>query len=92
MDGAELHQWWTSYQVEPWGEAREDLRMAILASTMVRLHAPKATVKLEDFLPDFYKEYRPKVDERTIRKSQAAFLLMTRMIGGTVKRPGDAST
>ena len=99
MDGAELHQWWISYQVEPWGDAREDWRMAILASTMVRLHAPKLEVKLEYFLPDFYTKYRvqaqvgtrPKVDEEAIRKSQAAFLLMTQMVGGTVQRPEDVS-
>ena len=90
MDGAELHQWWVGYQMEPWGEERADLRMAILASTIVQLERPKARVPLDDFLPDFYAQYRPKVSAQAVLKSQAAFRLVTQMVGGTVRRSDDA--
>jgi len=38
MDSAEFTDWQIEYQLEPWDEARADLRMGILASAIANLH------------------------------------------------------
>ena len=90
MSGAELRQWWIYYQMEPFGEARADLRMATQTTALTDMWSAKGQAKVSDFMPDFYKApvMPTKPTPSMIKQSQAAFLQMTQMVGGTIIRPG----
>jgi hypothetical protein len=56
MSAAELQRWWAFYQLEPWGEARGDMRMGILASALVNVWISKGQKTTpSDFIPDWHK-------------------------------------
>lgn len=50
----ELKEWWAFYQVNPWGQRPQDLRMARLCVEMHRtaLNSPETEVSLDRFMPD----------------------------------------
>ena len=53
MDSRELAEWAAFYQVEPFGEIREDLRAGIIAATTANCHRGKGGKPFEpkDFMP-----------------------------------------
>ena len=53
IDSAEFSEWMAFDQLDPIGAEREDLRMGILASTVVRAQHGKSDVRPLDFMPDF---------------------------------------
>lgn len=57
MSGQTFRRWVEYDQVEPIGERRADLRMAILASVLSNLLGKRRT-KLDDFMPRFRKPKR----------------------------------
>lgn len=50
----ELKEWWAFYQVNPWGQRQDNLRMARLCVEMHRtaLASPETEVSLDRFIPD----------------------------------------
>lgn len=52
IDSRELSEWMAFYKLEPFGEDRADLRMAILAQVCASPYSKKP-VKVEDFIPKF---------------------------------------
>jgi len=75
IDSAEFSEWIAFDQLEPIGEERADLRMGIMASTMVNLKSAKANAKPIDFMPDFdgSKKRKPeKKTRQTVEEMQAA--------------------
>ncbi len=63
LDGLEPRQfeeWWASWQLEPWGEERADLRMGLLACAIERLAiGPDATPAWE---PEHFLMFRLDAD------------------------------
>jgi len=57
MSAREFARWAAYARIEPIGEDREDLRMAILASTIARCAGNK--VRPRDFLPEFWRPVEP---------------------------------
>ncbi len=93
MTAVELREWWIYYQMEPFGDARADLRMAISTASLVTMWTKSsAKVTIADFLPDFYAEYHVRHHgPETSHDTQRAFTLMTSLIGGKIIRNGDAT-
>jgi hypothetical protein len=92
MSAAELQRWWAFYQVEPWGEVRGDLRMAILASALVNCWTGKGRKTTPaDFLPDFYgppATFTPK-KRQSPQEMLAVLRRGTAAVGGrVVKKAG----
>jgi hypothetical protein len=86
MSAAELQRWWAFYQVEPWGEVRGDLRMAIATSALVNCWTGKGRKsKPSDFLPDFYGEQRATFTPRQRQTPQQMLAILRR---GTVAAGG----
>lgn len=64
MGHSELVAWQAYYQVEPFGEARQDLRNAMLLSMLANIHRdakkrPTAFV-VSDFMPKFWETEEEK--------------------------------
>lgn len=57
ISARELTEWMAYYEVEPFGEARDDLRMGIICSTIANVNRGKGgrVFKPEDFIPKFNK-------------------------------------
>jgi hypothetical protein len=55
IDAKELMEWRAFYNIEPFGEEREDLRMAMVCCTLANIHRGKNTppYRLSDFLLRF---------------------------------------
>lgn len=55
IDSRELSEWMAFYKLEPWGDERADLRIAILASLYANANRKKgqAPFKPSDFIPRF---------------------------------------
>ena len=51
-DSAELSEWEAYYNLEPWGESKEDIRTGIIASTIVNVNTGKnaKTFTYNDFI------------------------------------------
>lgn len=61
LSSEELTEWAAFYQIEPFGEYREDLRAGIVASTLANIHAKKGhSFKPKDFMPVFQDAQAPK--------------------------------
>ena len=77
-------------QIEPFGETRADLRMAILAATTVNVHKGKKgkSAKPKDFMPEFYK---PKKKEMGWQAQLAHIETVNQLMGGKDNRHGDIS-
>lgn len=54
MSAWELDQWFVAYTIEPWGDRRADLRMAVQTAALVNIQIPKdqasKAVKPSDYL------------------------------------------
>lgn len=55
MSAAEFAEWQMEYELDPWGEARADLRSGVVASTIANRHRGRQerAYTAQDFLPHF---------------------------------------
>ena len=62
MDARELAEWRAYEKLEPFGEARADLRMGIQTAASLNVNRRRGAqpVKPRDVMPDFDAQYRPK--------------------------------
>ncbi len=76
ISSRELSEWMAYAQLEPWGEARADLRAGIVASTVANTaRDPKKRKKPfapEDFMPKFEKETQSAEEQRARMDALAA--------------------
>jgi hypothetical protein len=65
MNSREFSEWMAYYGIEPWGEERGDLRVAMLTSLTANINRRKGSKPLRpvDFMP--YHERDEKKDETT---------------------------
>jgi hypothetical protein len=66
---------WLAYSaLEPWGEERDDLRMAIIASTIANVNRGKGQKAFtpDQFMPSFEQETEEQAAERMIARARAA--------------------
>lgn len=86
MSGLELQRWWIFYNTEPFGEYRADIRMAIQTAALINMWASHGSLLPRDFLPDFYRMIpkRRRNEPKTRAQIRSAFLLMTRLAGGSI--------
>lgn len=77
MSYRQFVKWGEYYNTEPFGEERADLRMGILASTLVNIQMPKNSrrTKPADFMPVFTE--RKKRRRQTWQEMQALVKLIT---------------
>jgi hypothetical protein len=74
LSSSQLAEWLAYFQLEPFGEERDDLRMGIVASTIANVNrSPKRKKPYEprDFMPQF--------DEDEDDPEEAALRLMAQM-------------
>lgn len=72
MDSHELTEWMAYYTVEPFGEYRDDLRIAAMTCTMANMWRGKNTkaFKLDDFVLKFDPPPKQSASEmKTVLKS-----------------------
>jgi hypothetical protein len=62
MDARELAEWRAYEKLEPFGEARADLRMGISTAATLNVNRRRGSqpIKPRDVMPDFDEQYRPK--------------------------------
>lgn len=90
ISGVQLTEWMAYADLEPFGEERADLRMAIgtasLANIMYQLWTGKrdAPFKVEDFMPKFEKP-EPISKEDAIMAIDAAMTALVKATGGAVE-------
>lgn len=70
MSGQQFSEWIEFSQLEPFGEAREDLRMGILAASLINnigmiWTGENPGAKPEDFIPDFEQREANPADVAT---------------------------
>jgi hypothetical protein len=90
IDSAEFSEWLAYWQLEPWGQSREDLRIGILAALYANTHrASDATPYAPDtFFPNLAP---PPVDstaedrDALIAQQQALLEGLTRAVGGEIR-------
>lgn len=76
VDSREFSEWMAFDQLDPIGAEREDLRMGILASTIVKSQHAKAEVCPIDFMPDFDGTRHGKRNRRqTVEEMQQRCML-----------------
>jgi hypothetical protein len=87
MSAKELQTWWAWYQLEPWGEVRGDLRMGILASSLVNMWISKGSkTKPVDFMPDWHKATLTPRPRQSAQDMLAVFRRGTQAAGGRIKK------
>lgn len=59
MSAQEFDEWWSYFQVEPFGEERADLRMGIIASTLANINRD-AKARPEPYRPLDFMPYSEK--------------------------------
>lgn len=76
MSRRRLMEWLAFYRIDPWGEQRADLRMGVLASTMIQLGAKPSSQapKPIDFL--LYPETGPASQTQSIEQQKAFARMM----------------
>jgi hypothetical protein len=74
ISSVQFAEWMAYSRLEPWGEERDDLRMAIIASTIANVNRGKNTqaFKPQDFMPSFEPETEEQAAERLIAKAMKA--------------------
>ena len=74
ISSVQFAEWMAYSRLEPWGEERDDLRMAIIASTIANVNRGKNTkaFKPQDFMPSFEPETEEQATERLIAKAMQA--------------------
>lgn len=89
LSGREFMEWMAYAEIEPFGEERADLRMAILAALIANVHRdPEKTKPFgpEDFMPRFDGAGRkevPALDKaQAIAAIRSYFLAMVKASGG----------
>lgn len=62
LSARELLQWKAYERIEPFGEIRADIRMAIQTAALVNLQRSRGSrvAKVTDFMPDFAGRYTAK--------------------------------
>lgn len=67
-------EWMAYSRLEPWGEDRDDLRMAIVASTIANTNRGKnqKPYKPADFMPSFEPETEEQAQARLLAKARSA--------------------
>lgn len=63
------------YQIEPFGEHRDDLRMATICTTIASCHGAKK-IKPADFMPDFENMETPQDRALAMQQKFAAWAQM----------------
>jgi hypothetical protein len=81
MPASELAEWEAYWRIEPWGEARADLRAGIVASTLANAHRKKGARPFapSDFMP--YAEKAAPSGRALAERLKAAFALLPRKGG-----------
>jgi hypothetical protein len=72
MPAREFDDWLAVYENDPWGEERDDRRMARVTWAIFQAAAPKAKLKEAPFMLD-YSPKRPLTPEEYKRKSMRAY-------------------
>lgn len=74
ISSVQFAEWMAYSRLEPWGEERDDLRMAIIASTIANVNRGKNSKAFspQDFMPQFEPETEEQAAERLIAKARAA--------------------
>ena len=101
IDSAEFAEWMAYDRLDPIGQWRDDLRMAILASTIANAMdglgqlvigvagghpSPRQPFTIEDFLPSFdHQPLTPDDEDDAIAQQEAFFEGFTRTFGGAVQ-------
>jgi hypothetical protein len=85
IDSAEFSEWVALDQMDPIGEERADLRMGILAATMVNMKHHKANARPIDFMPDFDGK-RKKAEKQTKKRKQTVQEMQAALLGHTVTK------
>lgn len=85
MSSAEMAEWMAYAMIEPFGEARADLRMGIIASLLANIYRdPKKrrqAYKPEDFIPQFQTE--TDIDERMQSATEKVRTVFSALAGGS---------
>lgn len=87
IDSREFSEWQAYWQLEPWGEGRDDLRAGIIASTMANLWRGADTPPFTptDFMPQFDRVAEEALDADVLIAQQQQLLeSLTRAAGGEV--------
>jgi hypothetical protein len=86
MTMPEYRLWLAEYELEPWGEHRDDLRAGIIASTIANVNSTKRTFKPSDFMIDWSRNVRQEVQEMTDKEMERMAMKCTVMMGGTITK------
>ena len=74
MSSNEFTEWLAYYRLEPFGEERADLRMAILAALIANVNSDgKKKYSPEEFMPVFDQEQEQKIKQGKIVKQLLQF-------------------
>jgi hypothetical protein len=87
IDSAELSEWEAYYNLEPWGQLKEDIRTGIIASTMANVNRGKDTKAFtyNDFVLKSKLEFEYEVKHRQKQSSKQIVSTLT----STVKKNGN---
>ena len=86
MSSKEFVEWMAYYRLEPFGDARADIRAAMICKVLADINTPKgkAHAALEDFMPRFEQ---PEPQEPDVMMAQVAMANMA--FGGLDLREDD---
>lgn len=60
----ELTEWSAFYRLDPFGDLRQDMQAALIASTLANVHAPKGTsYTMADFKLSFHRPEPPVLSQ-----------------------------
>jgi len=84
MSSRELTEWMAFYQIEPFGDRRQDIQAAIIAQTIANVHRRQGTppYRLSDFMADFDRQ--PKESQSVSDQME----VMRRLTRALQKNPG----
>ncbi len=85
IDSREISEWQAFYSIDPFGDQRADLRMAILASAVVApyIEKGKTAPKLAEFMPFSDKVIEPI---RTERPAQCKEIPLEGKVGAAIAK------
>lgn len=83
MDAEEFSWWLAYYEMQPFGDDREDLRAAVQTSTLANIHRKKGAkpIKPEDVFSNLKRHRR----EQTSEEMKAACMAWNSLLGGSFK-------
>jgi hypothetical protein len=95
MSSREFAEWMAFFQLEPYGEWREDFRfanlMALISNVMTRSNDSDPITPVEDFMPDFEKALDEMQAQEEIPKHQRVWDKIKSRFSGLVKPPSRSS-